>query len=156
MEASIACAKAGVTTGEWGGAARRFRRIPRPDRRRPRRAHASRARRHRPRLSACRGSSAGGSSSWSASRGSTAIPMAPSRSPAGARRRHGGGLRRHPAHPGGIVKAALEEACMSSVFDPVGQPLPLVKDVLAGCARPGLATFPWWWAALFRRRTRAP
>ena len=35
MPPSIACAKAGVTTGEWGrGAARRLRRVPRADRRR--------------------------------------------------------------------------------------------------------------------------
>ena len=35
MEPSIACAKAGVTTGEWGAhAAQRVRRVPRADRRR--------------------------------------------------------------------------------------------------------------------------
>jgi hypothetical protein len=39
MEPSIACAKAGVTTGEWGETlAARLRRVPGPDRRRPRRA----------------------------------------------------------------------------------------------------------------------
>ena len=43
MPPSIACAKAGVTTGEWGWTLREsFRRIPRADRRRPR--HAQRRR----------------------------------------------------------------------------------------------------------------
>ncbi len=40
MEPSIACAKAGITTGEWGDdAAARLRRIPRADRRLPRPPH---------------------------------------------------------------------------------------------------------------------
>ena len=85
MEPSIACAKAGVTTGEWGDdAARGVRRVPRADRRLRRRR---RRRRRRPRRrarrgrAACRPSSAGASSSSSASRASTAIPTAPSRSP---------------------------------------------------------------------------
>ena len=63
-------------------AARKLRRIPRADRRRPRRAQRDAgarrtARRRRPRVAA---SSAGGSNSCSASPASTAIPTAPSRS----------------------------------------------------------------------------
>ena len=84
MPPSIAAAKAGVTTGEWGdGAARGVRRIPRADRRRPRGAqrHAAASTTCAPTSSACRASSAGASSSWSASPASTAIPTAPSRSP---------------------------------------------------------------------------
>ena len=86
MEPSIACAKAGVTTGEWGDdAARGVRRVPRADRRRaaprPRATAASLddgARRGRARLAT---GSAGASRSWSASPASTATPTAPSRSP---------------------------------------------------------------------------
>ena len=89
MEPSIACAHAGVTTGEWGEALRRiFGEYRAPtgvgaagsgqaavDRRgAPRRRSASASTR-------CRRGSAGGSRCWSASPASTAIPTAPSRSP---------------------------------------------------------------------------
>ena len=83
MPASIAAAKAGVTTGEWGAALREafgeYRAptgVGRAARNRFRRARRG-ARRRRARVAA---SSAAASSSWSASRGSTAIPTAPSRS----------------------------------------------------------------------------
>ena len=50
MPASIACAKAGVTTGEWGFALRAaLRRIPRADRRRHRHAQRRRGPRRHPR-----------------------------------------------------------------------------------------------------------
>ena len=87
MEPSIACAKAGVTTGEWGATLRGVfgeYRAPtgvsagrgRRQRRRPRR----RARRGGARVGAAR---AGASSCWSASPASTATPTAPSRSRCG-------------------------------------------------------------------------
>ena len=84
MPASIAAAKAGVTTGEWGavmrevfgeyraptGVGKAAQRAGRQPRRGPRRRRGRQ-----------RAASAGGSSSWSASPASTATRTAPSRSP---------------------------------------------------------------------------
>ncbi len=83
MPATIAAAKAGATTGEWAAdAARRLRRLPRPDRRRRRLGPAATASSWRRSAAASTrppSRSATGSRSWSASPASTATPTAPSR-----------------------------------------------------------------------------
>ena len=85
MPATLAAAKAGATTGEWAArAARGLRRVPRADRR-GRRGRGAPTTTPWPSCatawSACPRRSGGGSRSWWASRGSTATPTAPSRSP---------------------------------------------------------------------------
>ena len=105
MEPSIACAKAGVTTGEWGATLRaRVRRIPRADGRvAGRRAPSSDdglergARRGRARVGAARPAHQAA--------GRQARPRRPlqrRRADRGARARlrHGGGLRGHPPDAG--------------------------------------------------------
>ena len=85
MEPSIACAKAGVTTGEWGAALRSVFGEYRAPTGVGRAAAAARrgepGRRARPRWTVSPGASAAASSCWSASPASTATPTAPSRSP---------------------------------------------------------------------------
>ena len=84
MPASIAAAKAGATTGEWGDVVRRHvRSVPRPHRRvRPHPRTAPKASTNSARRSMRSvGNSVSASSSWSASRASTAIPTAPNRLP---------------------------------------------------------------------------
>ena len=84
MPPSIACAKAGVTTGEWGGEpAQGVRRISRADRRRRQARDRARrgSRKFAREVEQLSGKLAARSLSWSASPVSTATPTAPSRSP---------------------------------------------------------------------------
>ena len=161
MEPSIACAKAGVTTGEWGAALRaRVRRVPRADRRRPARgrgrataasttvraevervsrqarpAHQAAGRQARPRR-----------------------PLQRRRADRGARPRlrHGGRLRGHPPHARRRSCAPpLEEArARGRPVDPVGQPRAAGRrGAWSACARRASTTCRWWSAASSRRRT---
>ena len=123
MPASIACAKAGVTTGEWGFALREsVRRVPRADRRRPRAAQRDRgprrrARRRRPRVAQARPAAE--------IPGRQARPRRPfqrRRADRGARarRRHGGGLRGHPPDPGRDRRSGAREGrARGRAVDPV-------------------------------------
>ena len=83
MEPSIACAKAGVTTGEWGQALRHVF----GEYRAPTGVGAATTTTAddltdiREAADQARSNSAAASNSWSASRASTATPTAPSRSP---------------------------------------------------------------------------
>ena len=115
MEPSIACAKAGVTTGEWGATLRAvFGEYRAPTGVVARRGGARRRRastRCAPRSSACRRGSAGASSCWSASPASTATPTAPSRSPcAPATAAWRWSTRASASRPAQIVRAAGDEA----------------------------------------------
>ena len=103
MAATIELARAGGTVGEWAGALRDvFGEYRAPDRRR--RDRGRRGRRHargaRPTSRPRPGRSAARPGSSSASPASTATRTAPSRSPWRPRRRDGGRLPGHPAHPG--------------------------------------------------------
>ena len=86
MQPSIACARAGVTTGEWGGVLRavfgEYRAPTGVSRVRARRTRPA-SPRCAPRSSACRRNWGGASSCSSASPVSMATPTAPSRSPCG-------------------------------------------------------------------------
>ena len=159
MPASIACAQAGVTTGEWTETLRSVfgeYRAPtgvaravgvtdgRPGSRAP-----------RGRDGVARGS-AGASRSWSASPASTAIPTAPSRSPcAPATAAWRWSTRASGSRPSAIVNAALEES-----VHVVGLSILSGAHMLAGrarswpaCARPASATCRSWSAASSRRPT---
>ena len=147
MPASIACAKAGVTTGEWGGALRESfgeYRAPtgvgaRAAQRRPTASTTC-----APRSTACRASSAGGSSSLVGkpgldghSNGAEQIAV---------RARDAGmevvyeGIRLTPAE---IVEAAREEGVhVVGLSILSGSHLPLVKDVVARMSDAGLDDVP--------------
>ena len=114
MQASIRCAHAGVTTGEWADALRAVfgeYRAPTGVRRRPRRA-PTRAQLEalRARVDAVERGSSAGASSWSASPASTATRAAPSRSRS-SRATPGSrsSTRASGMTPDEIVRAALQE-----------------------------------------------
>ena len=159
MEPSIACAKAGVTTGEWGEALREVfgeYRAPTgvaPSAPRP---TARRSTKCAPRSSASRDKLGRRIKSWSASPASTAIPTAPSRSRC-ARATVGievvyEGIRLTPAE---IVARRVEEAVhVVGLSILSGCHVPLVREVWRACARKASTTCPSWSAASFRPRTR--
>ena len=143
------CAKAGVTTGEWGATLLREvfgeYRAPTGVAQAAARARRRRARRGaRARRRASRPSSAGASSSWSASRASTATPTAPSRSPC-APATVGmevvyEGIRLTPAQ---IVRAALDEGVhVVGLSILSGSHVPLVDDVMERMREEGLGDVP--------------
>ena len=150
MEASVACAKAGVTTGEWTGALREvFGRVPGPDRGGSGRAR--RAPRRRPRSPRCASASGRRGSSWAsgcgcswASPGSTGTPTAPSRWPcAPATSASRSSTRASGSTPAQIVAAAVQEGVHVvglSVLS--GSHLEVVPAVVEGLRAAGVDDVP--------------
>ena len=147
MEPSIACAKAGVTTGEWGTTLRAvFGEYRAPTgiaggvariRGRPRRGARARS-------SACRRGSGGASSCWSASPASTATPTAPSRSRCGrAIAAWRWSTRASASRPAQIVRAAVEESVhVVGLSILSGSHVPLVAEVMERMRKEGLDDVP--------------
>ena len=126
MPASIACAKAGVTTGEWGWTLREaFGEYRAPTGVGQRHAQRRRRPRRHPRRRRSRFAQARPAHDVPGRQARPRRPFQRRRADRGARarRRHAGGLSGHPADAGGDRRrrARAEGACGRAV-DPVGQP----------------------------------
>ena len=159
MAATLDCARAGVTTGEWAGVLREVFGEYRAPTGVAAASGGGEADESLARSASGCGrparSSAGGCGSWSASPASTGTPTAPSRSPSGpatpASRSIYQGIRLTPAQ---IVSAAVEEdvhVVGLSVLS--GSHMQVVPAVLEGLREAGLATSRSWSAGSSRTAT---
>ena len=160
MEPSIACAKAGVTTGEWAGTLREVFGEYRAPTGVSRAAIgtggeglAQVARRGGARLGQARAAAQ--------VPGGQARPRRPlqrRRADRGARARlrHGGGLRGHPADacPDRQRRARRGRACRRACRSSRAAMCRWCATSWSGCARRGSAACQWWWAASSRPRTK--